>query len=215
EHFLKNFPDSEYQPRAQETAALLFQILAEDREHARKAGPPLEQLGKKERIAELIFRLRDQNGHQWSQPGSCDVFMTADGKEDSPAHRLVRFGYDAVPQLIEALDDQRFTRSVGFHRDFYFSHHVLRVGDAALQVLEHIAHRSFYRRGHTNEAMVKDGKTATVKAAVRAWYAELQKKGEKRLLREAVECGDEQSYYQGERLLEKYPGEAAAALIKG
>jgi hypothetical protein len=28
----------------------------------------------KQRVAELIFQLRDQNGMQFSQPGSCDIF---------------------------------------------------------------------------------------------------------------------------------------------
>ena len=34
--------------------------------------------------------------------------------EATPAHRLIHLGYDAVPDLIEALGDKRFARAVHF-----------------------------------------------------------------------------------------------------
>ena len=137
---------------------------------------PFEQLSKKEQIAELIFQLRDQNGHQFSQPGSCDIFDPISVKQDTPAHRLVKMGYDAVPQLIEAMEDQRFTRSVGFHRNFYFSHHVLRVGDCALTILERITGRSFWEASSTFSYMSKDQKAAETKKIAQVWYEEFKKK---------------------------------------
>jgi hypothetical protein len=211
--FLRNYPDSEYAPRAREMSALLAQMVQEDAEHARATARKLfAARSKDERIADLIFRLRDQNGYQFSQPGACDVFWT---RKDSPAHQLLRHGYDAVPRLIEALEDRRFTRSVGFHRAFYFSHHVLRVSDAAEQILTRIAGRSFYVPSHTNEATPGGGKAPTFKEQIRAWYAELRQKGEKRLLIEATEKADTNSPSQGRRLLEKYPNEALPALIAG
>src|SRR5262249_42930052 len=122
ERITKNFPTSQHHAGASETAALLKKMIAEEEDHAggRKTGKPIDQLSKEEQIAELIFQLRDQNGHQVMQPGHCDIFDRIGGKSDTPAHRLVKIGYDAVPQLIKHLDDERFTRSVGFHRDFYF-----------------------------------------------------------------------------------------------
>ncbi len=214
EHIARNFPDSEHHKRARETADLLKTMIREDAGYAKKrqAGKPFEKLSKKEQIAELIFRLRDQNGRQWGQPGSCDIF---NDKENSPAHQLRKMGLDAVPQLIEALDDERFTRSVGYHRDFYFSHHVLRVADCAERILSDIAARRFYRRTHTNGAMFKDGKGASVKVEIWAWYNEVRKKGEKRMLIEGVEKGDANSTGLGHRLLEKYPDEALPALTAG
>ena len=76
------------------------------------------------------------------QPGSCDIFDTLAGKKGTPAHKLVDLGYEAVPQLIEHLDDERYTRSVGYHRNFYFSHHVLRVSECAMTIISRIAGRS-------------------------------------------------------------------------
>jgi hypothetical protein len=209
QRLVRNYPESEHAKRARETASLLEKMVREDAEHAKqRAARPFAKLSKDEQIADLVFRLRDQNGHQFSQPGSCNVFWTRGDKEDSPAHQLLRHGYDAVPRLIEALDDPRFTRSVEFHRNFYFSHRVLSVGDAAGQILTRIAGRSFYARADADKA-------PSIKDQVRAWYAELKKKGEKQLLIEATERGDGDSYSQGARLLKKYPDAALPALVAG
>jgi hypothetical protein len=215
ERIVKNYPESEHQERAKDTVALLQKMVKEDAEHAKEDRKPFEQLGKKEQIAELIFQLRDQNGRQYMQPGACDIFDRLGGKEDTPAHRLVKMGYDAVPQLIEAIEDQRFTRSVGYHRNFYFSHYVLRVGDCALAVLERITARSFWQASSTFSYLTKDNKAAEAKKKVQAWYDEFQKKGEKRMLIEAVERGDRDSHHQATLLLERYPDEALPALKAG
>ncbi|MDP1564291.1 MAG: hypothetical protein Q8M16_23175 [Pirellulaceae bacterium] len=225
---LKNYPDSPHFDRAKLTATMLRTMLAEEQEHI----PPsdFEKLTTEEKVSELIFRLRDQNGQQWSQPGECDIFndfMVAEAGEysgeaenvklppRSPAHQLVDIGFDAVPQLIEALEDQRLTRSVGFHRDFYFSHHVLRVGDCAERILCRIANRNFYRRNYTNGAMVKDGEQLTVKKQIEDWWSEVQTKGEKQVLVDVTKLGDDNSAYQAGRLLEKYPDAALDAIAIG
>jgi hypothetical protein len=205
----KKFPETEHAVLARETVLLLGTMVKEDAGHP-EPKQPLAKLPVQERVAELIFSLRDQNGEQNSQPGECDFFADPRG-EASPAHQLVAIGMDAVPKLIEALGDARFTRSVGFHRDFYFSHHVLRVGDAALAVLEKIAGKKFFDRTYTNGAMTKDDAAKATKAAAQAWWAEFQKKGDKQVLVEATEKGD---LLQARRILEKYPDVALAALSK-
>lgn len=211
--FVTDFPRSEHMPLAMETVVLLRQMVREDGEHVKRART-LEAMTLDERVSELIFQLRDQNGRQWSQPGACDIFWDERG-EESPAHQLVRIGYPAVPQLIAALDDNRFTRSVGYWRDFAFSHHVLRVGDAALAILEAIAGRSFYTRSYTNAEMTKDDETAAVKAEVEAWWRRFQEKGEKQVLIEAAEVGDDNSPQQARLLAEKYPDAALEAIARG
>jgi hypothetical protein len=208
----KHFPTSEYAARANETAELYAQMVKEDEEHDRKGVRLLDKMPTKERVAELIYELRDQNGQQWSQPGSCDIFFDPRG-EKSPAHQLVAIGFDAVPQLIDAVDDRRFTRSVGFHRNFYFSHHVLRVGDCAEAILERIAGRSFYTRTYTNAAMVKDGQESETKKEIRKWWKEVQTKGEKQVLIEAVAAGDQNAVYQAQQLLKKYPHAALGPIV--
>jgi hypothetical protein len=141
-------------------------MIDEDHRHGARV---LTQMDAREKISEFIFLLRDQNGEQWSQPGSCDVFLDPRGK-DSPASQLVKIGLPAVPQLINALDDERFTRSVGFWRDFTYSHHVLRIGDAAEQILSAITKKHFYQKTYTNAQMIKDGEGKTVKQQYQDWW---------------------------------------------
>ena len=165
-------------------------------------------------IAELIYQLRNQNGQQWSQPGACDIFLDERG-EESPAAKLVTLGFPAVPQLIEVLEDQGFTRSVGYHRNFYFSHHVLRVGDCAERILCRIAGRNFYQRTYTNGAMAKDGQATSIKKQIEAWWKEVKTKGEEQVLIEAVMTGDDNSSNQAQVLVKKYPDSAVEAIRKG
>jgi hypothetical protein len=180
EAFVHEFPRSRHLQRAKSTASILRRMVAEDEEHASRP-VDLAATSERERVAELIFRLRNQRGCQMSQPGRCDIFAEAylamrRKPADTPAHQLVKIGNAAVPQLIEALDDERFTRSVGFHRDFYFSHHVLRVGDAARAIIERIAGREFCARKTTSSEMAKGGHTASVKESIQAWWREISNK---------------------------------------
>ncbi|MBN2004535.1 MAG: hypothetical protein JXA21_14360 [Anaerolineae bacterium] len=210
--FVKQFPESEHTARAKDTARILRQMVKEDKKHT--PPPNMEALSEKERIAELIFQLRDQNGHQWGQPGACDIFSD-ERDEASPAHQLVKIGYPAIPQLIKALEDERFTRSVEYHRDFYFSHYTLTVGDAALSIIERISNRSFHTLEYTGATMNWENRDALINAEVKAWWREFQKKGEKQLLIEAVESGSYNSDTQARLLIERYPDVAVAAIEKG
>lgn len=207
----KHFPKSEYAKEVAAKVAKLQAMVVEDEKHAgeRKKGLPFQQLSQEEQIAELIFQLRDQNGQQFSQPGWCSVFHTSGLDEASPAHKVVTYGYDAVPQLISALSDRRLTRSVGFHRDFYFSHDVLTVGDAAEQILERITGRSF----DTSREESEEVRIAALQKAVQEWHAELVAKGERHCLREAVKRGDQTSVDLAPRLLEKFPDDGCWAIL--
>lgn len=224
---VEHFPSSEYVERAKATAALLEKMIAEDEQHKKLKIVQEGKLTKQEQIAEWIFQLRDQNGHQYSQPGACDifsdprdggmlgVFLDPEKKGMSPASHLVRFGYDAVPQLIEVVDDKRFTRSVGYHRNFYFSHHVLRVGDCAVKILERIASRRFYHRTYTNSEMVKDGEDSERKKLIQEWWAEVQSKGIKQVLIEGTVSGDDNSPQQAAQLAERFPDDALTPIMEG
>jgi hypothetical protein len=63
--------------------------------------------------------------------------------------------------------------------------------------------------------MVKDGEAAETRKRVEAWWAEQQNKGEKQMLIEAVQAGDRQSAEAARRLVQKYPGDALAAITRG
>jgi hypothetical protein len=212
EAIARKHPHSPSTAKVRKAIAILKKMVKEDEAHARKRVGSLANLSKKEQIAEWIFQLREQNGEQYDLPGHCDIFGDFHGlhrpKVPSPAHRLVDMGYDAVPQLIEALEDERFTRSVEVPH-WAFGPVALRVGDCSAAVLGRIAGRSF------SEGRVGGGKGPATKKKVRAWWKEFRAKGEKRMLIEGTEAGDWGSQEQAERLLAKYPDAALAAITNG
>lgn len=212
QNFSKHYPFSSYAERAKRTAEMLARMIAEDVAHAKTAPTNLDQLPVEERVRELIFQLRDQHGQQFGQPGWCDIFNDT---TNSPAHQLVKIGYPAVPQLIAALEDPTFTRSVGYWRDFTFSHNVLTVGDCAVSILWRITGKHFYLSNHTAGFMSTDQKVSETHKLAEAWWAEFQKKGEKQMLVEGVEAGDDNTISVASRLVAHYPDAAPDALAKG
>ncbi|MBT3289191.1 MAG: hypothetical protein HN380_17745 [Victivallales bacterium] len=215
ERIIRHCPSSEYIPRAKKTAALLKQMIKEDKEHAGKKLKSLAEMSTEERVAELIFQLREQSGRQYIHGGTCDIFWNRQGKTDTPAHQLVTIGHAAVPQLIEALGNQRLTRSVHSHKSFCFTHKVLRIGDRARAILSGIAGRLFYERPDTAGYMTKDGKAKSTKEQVQEWWAAIQEKGEKQVLIEGTAVGDDNAVNQARFLLEKYPEAAFEPIAQG
>jgi hypothetical protein len=193
----------------------LKKMVEEDEAHAKLPLKPDKDLTKKERIAELIFRLRDQYGIQWSHPGSCDIFdrfLESKDAPKTPAHQLVKMGYDAVPQLIDALDDERFCRAVQWN---HFSARVLRVGDCASMIIGRIAGRSFPDSLHASNSYERNKEVVEMKEKIQSWWKEFQKKGERQMLIEATRSGDWNSIESGRMLQERYPDSALDALNKG
>ncbi|MFT3883683.1 MAG: hypothetical protein QM703_29045 [Gemmatales bacterium] len=199
-------------------AAVLEKMVAEDKQHVAPA-KPWASLTKKEQAAELVFRLRDQHGEQWSQPGSCDIFsqdrMGEKNAPKSPALQLVELGYDAVPLLIEAIEDQRLSRSVGFWRDFTFSHHVLSVGDCAITILGRIAGKDFHDYSNNRREKTDAESKAESKRLALVWWKEFERKGEKKFLIDAITTGQEDSPIQALKLLEKYPDAVLTVIEQG
>lgn len=167
QEFVADFPQSKHVARAKEFVSILTRMSTEEL-------PP-----KSKPIERLIFQLRDQDGAQLGQPGSCDILFAdrlndairesapelANKNEASPARKLIDIGYDAVPLLIDHVDDDTLTRSVRYWRSFRFSHCVLRVSDCVKTILREIA-----PTGRTFE--IGDD-PATTKRAMQAHYARI------------------------------------------
>jgi len=215
--YVHNFPDS-LPDECAKHMKLLEQMIKEDEEHVRKPTKPPEKMTREEGIAELIWRLRDQGGYKVSNPGTVDFFVERyldwtggpAPAEKCPASQLLDIGIDAVPQLVEAMTDTRFTRAA----DPDWGQHY-RVGDCAWVILQEIAGRDFgWDQGKTVDDLDKETVTAA-QAKVRRWLAEFRKKGEKQMLIEGTTAGDESSPFQARRLVEKYPDAALTALAAG
>ncbi len=109
-------------------------------------------------IERLIYDLRDVNTIQCFQPSMklnvvtrTNIYTDMDGKplpnematklkaRRNAAQILVDdVGYDAIPYLIDHLDDETLTRSVHYWRDTVYAHNILTVGECCTQILDTI-----------------------------------------------------------------------------
>lgn len=142
----EKFPDSRHVETAKQYASILESMIREDREHKTLTDEQFQQLTPDNQARELIFQLRDQNGHQRSDPGKCNIFDVGflPDKNDSPAHKLLEMGADAIPALIESVDDPELSRCVECWRSFTYSHHVLTVGHCSVAILEEMSGQRFF-----------------------------------------------------------------------
>jgi hypothetical protein len=201
----------------------LLQSQQEDHKEIEKAKQMLKQMVKEDqqevenpskgRLATLLFRLRDQTcvrdpKHTYIEEG-CDLFAD----KNSPAVELVEVGLEAVPALIERIDDERYTRAVIIPQYGPFQPYVLRIGDCALAIIERIAARWFYQE--TYLSIHRKGDPQQMKKLVAAWWSEFQKKGERQMLIEGTMKGDFNSVYQARALIEKYPKNAISSIRQG
>ena len=163
-------PPGAHAEQLRRDVGLLERMAVEDEErriHPPRTGPGIPT---REVVADLIFQLRDQWTCRSGQPdGHCIINL--DPKRGDPADRLLRMGDAAVPQLIEALDDVRFTYCDFGHASDGAAYHVMRVGDWALLILERMAGRQFWIRSPV-DIMVEQGKAPEVKKAVKTWWTE-------------------------------------------
>lgn len=221
ERIVKHCPKSRHVKRAAELAELLKQMIAEDEAYAAaRLKVPFESLSAEDQIKDLIYQLRDQDGGQFMQPGSCSVFNFGQS-QDSPADRLVEIGFEAVPFLIEAMLDDRLTYGVGYHRDFYFSHEVMRVGEAAQEVFERISGIQLASQpvlrvfGEDPATFSKEDGRKSLQEAARRWWRKFEAKGERQFLIDEVSSGGESVRTLASALMVGYPADAPAALQAG
>jgi hypothetical protein len=229
ESISKRFPGLETAFVADEMARVLRPMVDEDRAHAKqeKLQQPFAQRSRTEQVAELIFQLRDQRADDDlammdMREQRLDLF---DGPDESPAWRLFKLGYEAVPQLIDALSNDRFSRTLDTPGHVYSRHHrprrldrrrrVRTVGDCALQILERLACRQFYKR---KDRLMSEppSRADAVKKAATVWCDELQRdlqqKGERQVLFDAVQKTSWESVHLCDLLLAKYPDQAFAVM---
>ncbi len=198
---LRRYP-SKSTLRVGEWARTLLKMIEEDRIHAQKHLPPLSTMRLKERVAELIFRLRDAlhptreehfMGYPYDESFKSNPLYNAD-------KQLFQIGYPAIPQLIAAFGDKRFTRG----KD--------TIGSRAETIFSQITSENFNSlyKNQSSYLGVKD-----YQRVAWAWWADFQKRGEKGVLIERTKKGDRDSLAFGERLFETYPTETLPALIVG
>lgn len=204
---LIHYPRSQYEQQAKDSIKILERMVAEDKAHATVDARTLARMPVEQRVRELVFELRDQDGqpviNNWYS-----VFSSRDGSTNTPAHQLARIGYPAVPQLIEALGSDDFSRTGGNDRHVFMNPaSVMSVGDCAQQILEEISGGLCDFQNPTNGASRRQ--------MAETWWNEHQRKGEKQMVIEAVVAGQRIALSGASRLCEHYPEIAVQTLTNG
>lgn len=209
---IRRFPNCPDAPQAERTAEILEQMIAEDKNHPSVSRLELSKLSTDEQVRELIFQLRDQTAEQITIPGTPDIFQLHNGLIQTPASQLADIGVPAVPQLIAALADNRFTRACTFQGDLVLKKHTLSIGDCATLVLERIAVRSLRPfRFNTN----LDIPAVIDTKLLNEWWQEVQTKGEERTLVDAISSGTMPSKDLARVLNSRNPRALRPALVAG
>lgn len=209
---VRRYPYCHEAPQAERTSRLLEQMIAEDKSHPVISEEDMAKLPMEEQVRELVFRLRDQRAYQSTYPFAPDIFDSLSSKDESPANRLAAIGVPAVPQLIAALNDTRFTRASYSNRELILTKHTLTIGDCATLILERIAGRSFrpFVWG-----TVEENPTKIDPKLLNDWWQEVQVKGEEQTLVDTLSSGAWQPYGLARVLEAKYPKALEPALIAG
>lgn len=123
-------------------------LLADQERRATKAAPAPAQPGtqatppaNRPSIDSLIAGLDEVQERQWSQPGGVSLVHSP------TVQALIQYGDAAVEPLLQCMEtDERLTRSVSFHRDFFPTRRILSVSDAARAALDEILKVRFETR---------------------------------------------------------------------
>ncbi|MCE9637798.1 MAG: hypothetical protein K8T90_19020 [Planctomycetes bacterium] len=167
----KCFADSPHVARADEAIRILEPMAKEDAQHRAVADAALAKLAPAAQAKELVFRLRDQTGDIVDLRRGA-AYLDLD-RGDSPVERLAALKFDAVPALIDALTDARFSRAVLFRLDETLDRQfVARIGDVAHVALERITQQKFRDVTLTLPSMFQDGSAAATHAKWVAWWKE-------------------------------------------
>ena len=204
-------PDTPWSPLARELQREMENLAAEEKARPWLADDQVARLAPAEQAAVWVARLPVQNGHQWMTPGYADPFQTSD--HNSPAHRLLALGRAAVPALIGALDDHRFTRTVGIGAHVLKLDAVMRVNAVALRVLNAIARRDFPQPKNFYNPTPDD--IATARPAIEAWWAEAQKKTDEEMLVEGLRAGEQRCLQDAQAYVVREGAKAVPALAAG
>ena len=168
----------------------------------------LDGLPVSERIAELIYQLRDQESRPLMsmhyQHVRLDAYANPVTRE--PCWKLYRLGFDAVPQLIEAISDSRPSRIVEFPRILAKTTDNVMIGQCAEVILSQFSE---------DLAALQDGTTLERQAAYRRWYAEVKKIGVREHLIGIVEKGGMSMEKQALLLARFYPEAALKSIPIG
>ncbi len=209
---VRRFPGAASEAESRKLLTDLERMVREDEEHA-KTAKPLEELTGDARVAELVFRLRDQQADGFAVMGGMGQIT------GGPYRELVAIGLPAVPRLKDALADDGPARCGSEGRGGW-TPWVTPVGALAFDAIVEIAGRPFSPPADAKPAAPGTpfdpaAWRVSCRPAIEEWYAEMTSGREAESLARVVEVGDSASRNAAETLVKRYPDTALAAIAKG
>jgi len=177
EHFGARFPANNHIAYAQEAADLIHKMIAEAAAHHPK---PLKRMSPAEQAAENIYQLRFFHArHPVINTNGPLSVSTQNGEDlDTPVPRLIALGDRAIPQLSEALNDRRFTRTTWPRMSGVIPPRIMRIGDFARETLDYLDARDRDERRMNADKLLH----GTILRKAEAWWAEAETEGEDRVM---------------------------------
>lgn len=197
--------------RAAKAEAVLARMAEEEPRYAAAAASDAKD--PEERARALVLALPTVArglARDWDSSPRSGGWWDGDPKVDALS-RLVDLGFQAVPTLLQALVDHRFTRSQAWvygDSKAYIRNdpEPVSVRELAVVALREIAQRDFPPGG-------AEDRWAEVAAQVDAWWKAVKTEGERPVLERGVLARTDSSVAQAKRLVERYP-EAALDPIR-
>jgi len=150
---LTDYPGSKYDEQLESLIRPLEREAATPQPDFLKKKP--EERTQEENIRYWIYQLRDLAGQQIFDPGYPELFSPI-GSSPTAADQLVAIGVPAIPYLIEALDDDTPTRTIGWGRIWDTRYYVLHRQDVAIKCLERTVGCLFYSSLSTTKHLHKE-----------------------------------------------------------
>ena len=201
-------PTAKQSEWAAKTAEQLEAMAVEDDAHHHLTPKEFEKLSPAEQAREFVFELRDecaQAPEVW--PGAlARPWPNERTKGNGALKKLQALGLPAVPVLLEALKDNRPTRSVTYAG-------YDRIYDLASQALTSISGVSFHWFV-TGYPLEQDATYAQIRAWAEDWWETTQEKGELEWLSACVLMGDWGSQYCLETVAKRHPEALVPLVVK-
>lgn len=186
QHLHRTLPDTTISKRIGKTAGRFTAMLKVEAEHVRwKTTLPPDRAAwpQAASIRDLIYQLRDANGQPMFNGHYGHPFATGD--ESAAGPQLVKVGLAAVPELLESLDDESFSRSITqCYEDPMIR--VMTVGEVSVFALSDIARRDWSQKLRGSVTFQPDPAMAEIRREINDWWQSVGRLGEVEVLRKRL-----------------------------
>lgn len=205
--WLETFSNDYYAQSTKEQESTLARMVEEDRvaESRPAADAPLS---RQEQIQQWIHDLRDQARAQigedvWSQGFYLSGDTSGPEAANEPSRKLIDAGLEAVPALLEKLQDTTLTRCVFFFMRHGSSTSVWKVGNFVDEILTQITTIRAYGKPEEKLKLWRD------------WYDRTKSKGEAGALKDLVASGKDHEVLAAAKRLLKISPQSLDVVIAG